>query len=304
MRKVLSSLLMAMLIYLSLLGAVLYGYKQYQTKLSEVATDKSQVVAFDVISTAAPKVKKQEEKEPKKSPHLKSTKTTPPKKTLAAPLKKPVHKPHKTKSANTKSPIAPLKKLTQKPNPKNIEHTVETREKTVPSLTPAPVVIDRDPAKVLALKHLSRSIPVKNAKLTKKPIIRPTKKRIKKGGRGPKQHQTRQKRHRQKKRGNRGNGTHKKRSGNVGKNSFLARLKSRINQNKRYPRIAERRGITGTVRARFTILRNGGVGNISLSGATPFYRSTKSAIERSFPINPTKVPFSLPYRTGLVMRYK
>ncbi len=285
MHKALSSFLIAVSIYLLIIAAVLYAYIQYQPKLSEVTTDKSQVVAFDVISMAASKPTPEKKPEPTKKPEPKVV-------TQEKPKKPPL--PKSIKAEQTKKPI-------QAPKP---QKTAPIVEKIVPPMIPAPVIIHKDPAKALALKHIPQPIPTQVTTPIKKPATSPTKPRIEKRKERAKQYQTRQKRRTQSKRSSRGNGTHKKRSGSVGKKSFLARLKSRINRNKRYPRIAEKRGVTGAVRVRFTILRSGGVGNISLSGASPFYRSTKSAVERAFPINPAKVPFPLPYRTGFVMRYK
>jgi protein TonB len=289
MHKALSSFLIALSIYLLVIAAVLYAYTQYQSKLSEGAIDTAQVVTFDVISTAEskptpkkqpePKVEKREGKIPKKPSLPKSIKTEQAKKTPAKPIQKPL----------------------QAPKAKKIEPPVE---KIVPRTIAAPLSIQKDPTKTLALKHIPPPLSAQVTKPIRKPTSSPTKQRIKKKRERAKKYQNRTERRVQSKRSSRGSSTHKKRSGSIGKNRFLARLKSKINRNKHYPRIAEKRGLTGAVRVRFTILRSGRVGDISLSGATPFYRSTKSAIERAFPINPDKAPFPLPYRTGFVMRYK
>jgi len=293
MNKALSSFLIAVSIYLLIIAAVLYAYTQYQPKLSEVTTDKSQVVTFDVISMAAPKPTPEKKPEPTKKPEPKVV-------AQEKPKEPPLPKSLKTEQAK-KPPVKALKKPIQTPK---TQKTAPSVEKIVPPMIPAPVIIQKDPTKALALKHIPQPIPTQVTTPISKPATSPIKQRVKKRRERVKQYQTRQKRRTQSKRSSRGSGTHKKRSGSVGKKSFLARLKSRINRNKRYPRIAEKRGVTGAVRVRFTILRSGGVGNISLSGASPFYRSTKSAVERAFPINPAKVPFPLPYRTGFVMRYK
>ncbi len=301
MHKALSSFLIAVSIYLLIIAAVLYAYTQYRTKLSEVTTDKSQVVAFDVISTVAAKSisKKQPESKKESKPrkklvsHIKKQET----KTSKKP---PLAKTIKTEQAK-KTPVAPLQKPIQASAPQDIEPTAE---KIVPSLIPAPVIIHKDPAKALALKHIPQPIPSQVTKSSRKPASSLTKQRIKKRQENAKQSHQKKRSIKRSTKARKGNGTHKKRSGRRGKRSFLATLKARINRNKHYPRIAERRGITGTVHARFTILRSGHVGNISLSGKSAFYSSTKSAIKHAFPIDPAKVPFPLPYPTGLVMRYR
>jgi len=90
----------------------------------------------------------------------------------------------------------------------------------------------------------------------------------------------------------------------VQKNRFLATVRRRINQNKSYPRIAKRRGMQGSVRVRFTILSNGHVTNISISGPKVFHRSARRAIEKSFPIRIKNVPFALPKTVNLTLHYQ
>ena len=88
------------------------------------------------------------------------------------------------------------------------------------------------------------------------------------------------------------------------KNSVLNQLRAMINKNKTYPRIAQRRGMQGVVKARFTILSNGKVGTISLRGKKVFYKSARKAIERAFPINVKNAPLSLPTTVNLTLRYQ
>jgi len=301
MHKALSSFLIAVSIYLLVIASVLYVYTQYRPKLSEVTTEKPRVVAFDVVSTAASKpipkkpTESKKESEPGKKPvsHIKKQETK-------VSKKPPLPRTIETERAK-KPPVTPLQKPIQASTPQDIEPTTE---KTVPPLIPTPVIIRKDPAKALALKHIPQPIPVQVTKSIRKPASSLTKQRIKKRQANAKQYQTYPKKRSRSARARQGNGTHKKKSSRRGRSSFLAKLKARINRNKHYPRIAERRGITGTVHARFTILRSGRVGKISLSGENAFYSSTKSAIKHAFPIDPAKVPLLLPYRTGLVMRYR
>ncbi len=88
------------------------------------------------------------------------------------------------------------------------------------------------------------------------------------------------------------------------RNSFLARIRARINRAKSYPRIAQRRGMQGTVKARFTILKNGHVGNIVLSGPKVFYGSARKAIESAFPVDVKQATLTLPATVNLSLRYK
>lgn len=88
------------------------------------------------------------------------------------------------------------------------------------------------------------------------------------------------------------------------KNRFLATVRQRINRNKSYPKAAKKRGMQGSVRVRFTILRNGHVGHISVAGPKMFHSSARRAIEKSFPISTKNVPLSLPKTVNLTLRYQ
>lgn len=88
------------------------------------------------------------------------------------------------------------------------------------------------------------------------------------------------------------------------KNRFLSMVRQRINRNKSYPRIAKRRGMQGSVKVRFTILPNGHVGNISISGPKVFHFSARRAVEKAFPVSTKNIPFSLPKTVNLTLRYQ
>ena len=88
------------------------------------------------------------------------------------------------------------------------------------------------------------------------------------------------------------------------KNAFLSRIRSKINKNKTYPRIAQRRGMQGSVKGRFTIQRSGRVGNISVSGPKVFHSSAKRAVQKSFPISTKNAPISLPETVNFTLRYQ
>jgi len=88
------------------------------------------------------------------------------------------------------------------------------------------------------------------------------------------------------------------------KSQFLARVRAKINRAKSYPRIAKKRGMQGTVKVRFTILKSGRVGSISVSGPKVFHNSAKRAVKKAFPINTKNAPLSLPTSVNLKLRYQ
>ena len=88
------------------------------------------------------------------------------------------------------------------------------------------------------------------------------------------------------------------------KSQFLAKIRAKINRAKSYPRIAQKRGMQGTVKVRFTILKNGNVGHISISGPKVFQNSAKRAVKKAFPINTKNAPLSLPTSVNLSLRYQ
>lgn len=87
------------------------------------------------------------------------------------------------------------------------------------------------------------------------------------------------------------------------KDRFLSKIRQKINQNKRYPRIAKKRGMQGVVEVRFTILSNGSVGNITVKGPRIFCNSARYAIKSAFPVNVTHAPLLLPAKVRLTLRY-
>ena len=88
------------------------------------------------------------------------------------------------------------------------------------------------------------------------------------------------------------------------KSQFLAKIRAKINRAKSYPRIAKKRGMQGIVKVRFTILKNGRVGSISVSGPKVFHSSAKRAVKKAFPVNTKNAPLSLPETVNLTLRYQ
>ncbi len=98
--------------------------------------------------------------------------------------------------------------------------------------------------------------------------------------------------------------SHKSRSSKAEKNTFLANIRATINKHKFYPRMAKKRRMQGSIKVRFTILRSGQVGNISLSGPKIFYASARKAVKSAFPVNAKKSPIQLPQTINLTLRYQ
>ncbi|MDP0561062.1 MAG: energy transducer TonB [Candidatus Endonucleobacter sp. (ex Gigantidas childressi)] len=88
------------------------------------------------------------------------------------------------------------------------------------------------------------------------------------------------------------------------KSQYLSEIRESINKKKSYPKIAIRKGMHGIVKVRFTILKNGYLGNITVSGPKVFYNSTKSAVKKAFPIDVKDTPLELPISINLSLSYK
>lgn len=96
----------------------------------------------------------------------------------------------------------------------------------------------------------------------------------------------------------------KKKASPAKKNAFLSKIRSKINRNKTYPRIAQKRGMQGSVKVRFTISASGKVGNISVTGPKVFRSSARKAVKRAFPINAKNAPITLPKTMNVTLRYQ
>ena len=86
-------------------------------------------------------------------------------------------------------------------------------------------------------------------------------------------------------------------------NKSWPELQAKINKNKMYPRIAIKRRMEGLVEIKFTISSTGKVTILSQKGRKVFYKSARRAVEKSFPINPTKAPIELPSTITLKLHY-
>jgi protein TonB len=88
------------------------------------------------------------------------------------------------------------------------------------------------------------------------------------------------------------------------KNAFLSKVSENINKNKTFPRIAQRRGMKGSIKVRFVILPNGDVGNIRLKGPSVFHNAAREAVKKSFPISIKNAPVSLPLSVNFTLHFK
>lgn len=96
----------------------------------------------------------------------------------------------------------------------------------------------------------------------------------------------------------------KSKSSKAEKNKFLANIRAKINKHKSYPRIAKRRRMQGSVKVKFTILRSGKVGHISVTGPKVFHKSAREAVKSAFPISTKNAPISLPSSINITLTYQ
>ncbi len=188
-----------------------------------------------------------------------------------------------------KAPVQP-ETLTEE----ETEAKEKPKEKPLPPKPTEPIQEEPKPEPVPVLKE----VPVP------KPVVKRKQKQVKQktvAKKHTKKKHTKKKKVRQKRRVSGGGSPH---YSAAQRNSFLARIRARINRAKSYPRIAQRRGMQGTVKARFTILANGHVSNIVLSGPKVFYHSARKAIESAFPVNVKRATLPLPETVCLSLRYK
>ena len=173
--------------------------------------------------------------------------------------------------------------------PETVEEPVKEEEPEIKKeVIPEPVV---PKAKPKPAKKPVIEKPVAKKPVVKKVKKKTTKKKITK--RTVKKKQVRQKASPQQSKGS-----------EAEKNLFLSNIRTKINKHKSYPRIAQRRGMQGTVKVKFTILSSGKVGNISVSGPKVFHRSARKAVKSAFPIDAKNAPISLPKRINISLRYQ
>ena len=182
----------------------------------------------------------------------------------------------------------------EQPIEEKIEPPVE--EEIVPEPEPEPEVIEPEPIPEPVIEEK----PVPEPVVVKKPEKKPKPKKI------VKKKIKKKKVVKKKKRASRAS-SRRATSSRVDPNKksrFLANIRAKINRKKSYPRIAQRRGMQGVVRVKFTILKNGHVGSISVKGPKVFQSSARSAVKKAFPISVKNAPLRLPTTVNLSLRYK
>jgi protein TonB len=85
---------------------------------------------------------------------------------------------------------------------------------------------------------------------------------------------------------------------------FFKEIKKSIAKNRIYPKKARRRGVSGRVKATFTIEQNGTISNITLKGRKIFFYSAKRAIKKIEPIDTKNAPINLPLRVSITLKYR
>lgn len=193
------------------------------------------------------------------------------------PKPKPTHKPKKKKKKKKKIIKKPKPKIKKKPKPKpkvkkkikpkpKHRHRPRHRHRPKPTPTPEPIIeeVYQEPIiqEIIPIQEPIKKIKPK-AVVKKTPPPPPPKVNL---------------------------SAHKER--------FKERARASILANKKYPRIAKRRRIQGTVHVVFDIQRDGTVTNIHTSGASMILqKATKKSIKRSFPIAiPTVIIDEFPMR--------
>ncbi|MEA3354280.1 MAG: TonB family protein [Campylobacterota bacterium] len=91
----------------------------------------------------------------------------------------------------------------------------------------------------------------------------------------------------------------------IKKNKYYTTIKETISKNKRYPKIAVRRGIQGDVKVKFTISPNGELVSFNIiDGKKVFKKSIQKAITQSFPIKPPQGILTANLDLSLTIEYK
>jgi protein TonB len=190
-------------------------------------------------------------------------------------------------------PVEEVKEKTIEPEPIEPEPVVEEEkvEPAVKEVVPEPEVVKELPNPIVKKVVKPRKKTTKKKKIKKKHSQKRVskKKHIKK---------------RKTKKSTKQKAPSSRKFSTAKKNAFLSQIRTRINRNKTYPRIAQRRGMQGSVQVSFILKSSGNVGNISLKGPKVFHTSARNAVKRAFPINIKNVPLSLPTTIHLTLRYQ
>ncbi len=181
------------------------------------------------------------------------------------------------------------------------EQTEEVKEVEEPVIEEEPVVEEKPLPKPQITKKTKIKEEVIPEPIVAKPLPKPLKTEVKQK---PKVKEKSKKKRVKKKQVQQRVSARKSKSSAAKKNQFLADIRAKINQHKSYPRIAKKRGMQGTVNVKFTILSNGQVGNISVSGPKVFHTSARRAVKSAFPVSAKNAPIKLPKSINITLRYQ
>jgi len=288
-KKSLSSLVMAIVIYVALLAGVVYLYSYNHKRDISIA---KQNISKDKIASKQGSISSQSITinldKLKPIPAKPTTKKEPPK---TPPSKKAIKL--EKKSSTQKLPQKPNPTPKFKPAPKPIN---DTKLAKLPPKKPQPKT-DPIPSQA-ALSTKSIAPKPKSQNQTQKKISKQIKKRYTKTKRKNKFKVKRGYSHRSKRGGSRKN------RGHISKYRFFAMIKSRINRHKYYPPAARKRGIKGRVRVHFVLTSSGRVRGVGASGPSALRRAAINAVRSAFPIDTSRAPITLPRSMSITLVYR
>lgn len=201
--------------------------------------------------------------------------------------------------------ITPMEETVEekRAEPKEEENVLEP-EPIIEKIQEEPKVEEKLPEPIVE-KTFHKSKPVIKKIIKKKPIVK--KKRVKKRIVKKIKKKSAQKKSVKKRRTTQRNSSKRsvpKKVSTAEKNRFLNQIRRKIDRSKTYPRAAKRRGMQGSVKVKFTILANGQVSNIRLSGSKLFHSSARNAVQKAFPVNVKNAPLSFPQTVNVTLRYQ
>ncbi len=194
--------------------------------------------------------------------------------------------------------ITPVKKQDEKP----LEEVVKTKVKNIEI---EPIIKPEIFVKKPEIKPLKKELKKKPKVLTKKIVTKKVpEKKVLKNPKNPVKKKTKTKTTANTKTAKKQATSKQIKSSTGERNKFFTQLRTKIDRHKSYPRIAKKRRMEGSVKVKFTILKNGKIGNISVSGTKIFYKSARNAVNSAFPISIKKIPITLPKTVNLTLRYQ
>lgn len=204
-------------------------------------------------------------------------------------------------------PVTEEPKIEEDPIVKEVpvakEEPVSKEEPSIKEETTVEPEIIKEP--ILAEKKVEiEEVPVPEP-IVEKVIPKPSVKKAKKKSKVKKKVKKKTKKRKLKKRkSSKRISSHKSKSSKAKKDQFLANIRAKINRHKSYPKIAKKRGMQGSVKVSFTLLRSGKVGHITVSGPKVFHHSARKAVKSAFPVATKNIPISLPLKINITLRYQ